>query len=152
MNARVKKILEAKDLGLYKILLRMFNEYTVKTPASGYSQLLDSLIENGAKALPSDSVALDTIRSVTCADSTASGIHRLLNLRFADLPGDIRPMIRPKRKLIVANWNTGDKVSDRVKDLIDWDGTGKKGFWSDIDGNKAEIINMTHEELPAQSA
>ncbi len=128
-------------------MLRVFGDYTAGTPASGISGMYDALIEHGAKILPSDKDALWIIKNMFDVDeSDATKIHKLLNIRFSDLPGSIRPMIRPNRKILTANWTIDGVVSDRVKDLIDWNGSGKKGFWSDVDGNKAEIVNSTVEK------
>jgi len=140
---KARRIVEAKDLMLYKKMLRVFGDYTADVPFSGASQLFDNLVENGAKVLPSDATALGILNHVLNTGSNAASIHKLLNIRFSDLPGNVRPMIRPGRKLIVANWSDGNQVSDRVKDLVNWNGKGKSGFWSDINGEKSEVVDLT---------
>jgi len=71
-------------------------------------------------------------------------VHALLNTRFARLPVEYKPMINVNGKYEVAMWTRGKTIYDRVKDLIDWENTGQAGNWTDINGNKAKIIDMSN--------
>ena len=143
MKGRAKLILEARDLSLYKMMLRVFADYCSDTPCTGMDKMFDTLVENGAKILPSDKLALEILNHVFGgSESPGAQIHKLMNIRFADLPASIRPKIKSGRKHLVANWTTGDVTSDKVKDLICWSGSGS-GFWSDVNGDKQEIIDVS---------
>jgi hypothetical protein len=124
-------------------MLRVFSEYCSNTPCTGVDKMFDTLVDGGAKILPSDKLALEILNHVFGgSESPGAQIHKLLNIRFADLPASIRPRIKPGRKALVANWTVGDVISDKVMNLIDWSG-GKKGFWSDVHGNKQSVIDVT---------
>lgn len=152
----VKRILESKNLGLYKRLLEILGEYNLQIPCTGVSALFNAAVESGAKILPNDDLALTILKYVLYPASgdekpefaggdVPTAVHRLLNVRFADLPTDCRPISKVGRKHEVAAWVRGGVVYDRVKELIDWDGKGH-GNWSNVDGEKVEIIKITEEE------
>jgi len=104
--------------------------------------LFDAAVENGKKILPSDKKALAIIEWILSSHPYASAVQKLLNMRFSNLPPDFRPMIKSGRKYRVAFWARGSRISDRVKDLIDWEGSGKAGYWADIDGNKVDVLDL----------
>ncbi len=138
---RVKSLLESNNLSLYKTMLNVFSEYCTDTPCTGVDKMFDTLVENGAKILPKDKLALEILNYIfTRLESPGVQIHKFLNIRFSDLPVNLRPRFRSGRKLEVANWVTNNVVSDRVSDLINWSNSGT-GFWSDISGNKQNVIN-----------
>lgn len=143
---KLTKILEAKDLKLYKAMLRVFSDYTSGTPITGVNGLFGSLAENGAKSLPSDPMALVILNHIVYSGSNASVINKLLNYRFSDLPGDIRPMIKSGRKILVANWCINDQVTDKVIDLVNWSGKGGGGFWCNVKGEKETVIDTSVEK------
>ena len=144
----MQRILEAKDLKIYKKLLRVLGEYTQTFPSTGISSYFDTVVEQGKKVLPKDKQALAILYYILSDESkpVPTIVGDLLNLRFANLPVEHRPMIWNGRKKEVAFWQRGNVISDRVKDLIDFKNTGKAGSWSDPDGNKVKLIDMTTEE------
>lgn len=146
MNETLKKIREARDVNLYQRLLKILGEYSASVPATGVDNLFDTASEQGKKILPKDKKALDILSSILDSGTTARVIHKLLNLRFSDLPVECKPIMKDGRKHHVAHWSRAAKISDRVKDLIDWDNTGKGGRWTDIDGEAASLIPIQKEE------
>jgi len=146
MSEFLRKILEARDTTLYKKLVSALGEYTTNVPATGINNLFDFAVKHGAKILPKDKRALDILDYILSCDSTARIIHKLLNLRFSDLPTELRPISKVGRKHQVAHWARGASISDRVKDLIDWEGSGTAGKWADVDGEAVTLIDISKEE------
>lgn len=147
MKNRATKLLEAKDLLLYKRMLVVLGDYTMNVPMTGVGRLFDIAVEKGAQVLSKDKNALEILKYIFMSpDSSATMVHKMLNIRFSDLPAEFRPMTKQKQRHVVASWSRDDMISDRVKDLVDWAGTGKQGMWTDIDGNKVEIIDMNAKE------
>lgn len=135
-------ILEAKDLDVYKKLLRMLGEYSEKFPGTGVTRMFDQALENGKKILPKDKLAIDILHHIFKTSSVPGAVHKLLNWRFSNLPIELRPLIKNGRKKMVAHWTREALVSDKVKDLIDWAASGKKGHWSDVDGGKVKLYDL----------
>lgn len=146
MKSKSKRILEAKDLALYKTMLRVLGDYCTNVPFTGVDKLFNMMIEKGAQVMPKDEHALDILRFVLRMKSPAVIVHQLLNLRFSDLPVEVRPITKKGRRHEVASWTRDEIISDRVKDLVDWSGSGKQGAWTDIDGNKVELVDANDEE------
>lgn len=146
MKDTLKKIQEAKDVNLYQKLLRNLGDYSVSVPCTGVDNLFDVASEHGKKILPKDKKALEILDYILSGGSPARVIHKLLNLRFSDLPIECKPIMKDGRKHHVTHWSRDKKISDRVKDLIDFDLTGKVGNWTDIDGKKVELIPIKKEE------
>jgi len=140
-EAMNRKIFEARDVNIYKGLLRVLGDYTAEVPCTGVDKLLDSAIEQGKKILPSDKRALSIIDYILVTDSTPAVVQKLLNMRFSDLPVELKPLTKDGRKHVVAFWMRGKKISDKVKDLIDFDGIGGKGQWVNIDGEAVTLID-----------
>jgi hypothetical protein len=138
-----KQILESVELSIYKCLLTALGEYNLDVPCTGVSKMFDTLAAGGAKLLPKDKLALMILNHICCNDTSSAIVHKLLNTRFSDLPIAVRPIIKPNRKYEVAFWTCGRVVSDRVKDLIDFNGVGGSGAWTDMDGKKHEIVKVT---------
>jgi len=140
----IQKIFEAKDLQLYKRLLQVLGDYSINVPCTGVDRIFDLATEHGAKIMPKDKIAICILDYVLSRESTPLIIQQLLNMRFSDLPIEppsCRPIIKPERRHEIAFWTRGNLISDRVKDLIDWEGTGKQGLWTDISGKKHEVID-----------
>lgn len=146
MDNMLKKIQEARDVSLYQRLLKVLGDYSASVPATGVDALFDVVAEHGKKILPKDKKALEILDHILSGGSTARVIHKLLNLRFSDLPVDCRPIMKDGRKHRVTHWSRDKKISDRVKDLIDFDLSGKAGHWTDIDGEAASLIPIKKEE------
>jgi hypothetical protein len=147
----VSKILEAKDLTLYKRLLSVLGEYSILVPCTGVSKMFDLAVKGGIKVMPKDEMAHDILRYVLYsveAKSVAGIVHKFLNMRFSDLPVEHRPMIKVSKRHEVAFWARGKVLSDRVKDLINFDDTNDVGYWSDVDGNKQELIDLKSQDTP----
>lgn len=146
MKKRASRLLESKDLQLFRKLLRVLGDYSTSVPMTGVDRLFDIATEIGIKILPKDKHALAILKYVLSCGSTASSVQALLNHRFSGLPAEVKPMAKDGRRNIIASWSRDGSVSDRVKDLIDWGQTGKQGVWSNIDGEKVELIDTVDED------
>ena len=145
MNIK-KRINESKDVSVYKKLLKVLGGYTSNFPATGVTGLIDVSIEQGKKILPSDKQALDILDFVLSDESEPAAVQKLLNLRFSDIPIEHRPISKKANKHEVASWERNGIVSDRVKALVDFENIGKKGKWSDIDGELVTLIDISKED------
>jgi len=143
MNTRLD---EAKDLSLYKALVQILSDYADRFPATGIDGYLEKLMRAGIKSMPSDKRAQLILGMLVNDRSTfPSTVTKLLNLRFADLDIDVRPIVKNGRKHEVANWTTSDgTVTDKVKDLINLD--GKTGKWTDINGEKVTLLDFAEKK------
>lgn len=146
MDNMLKKIREARDVSLYQRLLKTLGEYSAAVPATGVDVLFDVIAEHGKKVLPKDKKAIEILDHILSSGTTARVVHKLLNLRFSDLPVECRPIMKDGRKHRVAHWSRDKKISDRVKDLIDFDVSGKAGRWTDIDGESVNLLPLKKEE------
>jgi len=135
-----------KSLNLYKKLIVVLGDYSTNFPATGVSKLFLQATTNGKKILPSDKLALEILWSILSEASPGAAVHKLLNIRFSNLPTELQPLVQDGRSKEVAFWIRGASISDRVKDLIDFSGDEKKGAWGDVDGNKVKLIDTTIEE------
>lgn len=135
-----KRINEAKGVEVYKGLLTIFGEYCDKYPASSVDRLLDALIDKGAKILPTDKRAL----AILTYAGRCEGISKLLNMRLADLPSELRPVSKAGKRHETAFWGRGDQIYDKVTDLINWDGKGAEK-WCDAEGEKVTLLNTASE-------
>ena len=142
----MKKIYESKDVGVYKQLLKVLGDYIEKNPVTGVNKLFDLVIEQGKKILPKDKIAL-AVLSYVLSDTAPIAVQKLLNTRLGDLPKiEFRPVIKVGKKHEVAFWCQDGQVHDKVKDLINFDGSSKAGYWSDIEGNKVTLLDLSKEE------
>jgi hypothetical protein len=145
-NKISQQINEAVDVRLYKRLLRILADYSENMPATECDKLLEVALEKGKSILPKDKMALAILRYVLDDKKTVPYIvQKLLNERFSSLPASIRPMYQDERKRYVAFWTRGVDISDKVKSLIDFEGKGNAGHWSDLDGNKVSVGDMSLE-------
>lgn len=142
----MKRILEAKGLEIYKRLLRILAAYMKCAPAQGIERLFNQVVDQNSKCLPSDKHALAILDEILDEENPADTVQKLMNMRFCSLPPCCRPLTKAGRRHEVAFWNRGDYTSDRVEKLIDWDGTGKAGKWSDIRGESVQLVDMTKKE------
>jgi len=142
----MKKIYEAKDVKVYKRLLRVLGDYSTQAPATGIDKLFDVAVEYGKKIMPKDKKALAVLEYVL-NNSTPIAIQKLLNMRFSDLPKvEFRPIFRAGNKHQVAWWSINNQVSDKIQSLVDFKATGKVGQWTDIDGNNVILIDLSKEK------
>lgn len=146
MDDILTKIQESQDVNLYQKLLKVLGEYSASVPATGVDNLFNAVANQGKKILPSSKKALEILDWVLSGSSTARVVHKLLNLRFSDLPVECKPITKNGNKHVVAHWSNNSKISDRIKDLVDWDNTGKIGRWSDIDGEAVSLLPIQKEE------
>jgi predicted nucleic acid-binding Zn ribbon protein len=146
---QVSKLFEARNLTIYRKLLNTMGDYIGNVPCTGVDALFKILVKEGMKILPKDTHALAILDYIlTASKNTPSAIQVLLNTRFACLPTELKPMIKSKDgKYEVAMFTRGKTIYDRVKDLIDWENSKQAGNWTDINGEKAEIIDMSTEEV-----
>lgn len=137
------RIFEAKNLEIFKRLLRILAEYSKTVPATGVGRLLDTAIESGMKILPKDKIALEILDTVLDEQTIPESIQKLLNMRFSDCPAACRPLVKKGRRHEVAWWTRGKLISDRVKDLIAWEGESGSGSWTDLDGKKVTLVDLS---------
>jgi hypothetical protein len=142
INLIRKRINEGKDVSIYKKLLHILTQWSEKFPMTGVDTLLDKVINQGKAILPKDKKALNIIDHTISKESFSASVSDLLNTRFSDLPSEMKPFAKINRKMQLAFWNTGTRVTDMVKDLIDLEKKKTKGFWCDLNGNKVELIDI----------
>jgi hypothetical protein len=140
----IEQLLEnAKDLKIYKKLIKILGDYTLNIPATGANKILDEILSEGIKVIPKDKKAIEILVYILNQEkSIAAIVQDLFNTRLCTLPLEVRPMIN---RTTTAFWNIGDKLEDKVIDLINFKGEDK-GFWSDEKRNKVELINIPIEE------
>jgi hypothetical protein len=147
VSMQIKEVLlESKDLNLYKRLLRILGMYCKSVPCTGVDKLFDQAVEQGKQVLPKDKAALAILDYILCEKDVSNTVQTLLNLHFSCLPVEIRPISKKGRRHEVAFWSQGDQKSDRVKDLLDLEGSGKAGKWVDINGAVVQLIDMSSDE------
>jgi len=137
----MKAITEAKDVTTYQKLIKVLGDYSTRFPATGIDTHFQAAIDNGIKIMPKDKQALAIISSVLDSDNTPASVHKLLNLRFTDLPMDTRPVMKSGRKKEVAFWNSSAGITDKVIGLINFEGAAG-GKWCDINGNSVQLIDV----------
>ena len=140
------KLNEAKNLNLFKRLLRILGEYCKSVPATGTDRLFNTAVEQGLKIMPKDKTALAILDKILDEKSVPESVQELLNMRFANCPIECRPLVKKGNSHEVASWTRDTLISDKVKDLINWDGVSAAGKWSDVSGKKVELIDMSKEE------
>jgi len=127
-------------------MLSMLGDYDSNVPMTGIGHLFDVLAKKSTAILPKDKHAQAILRHVFAGDNSAASIHKMLNIRFSDLPDGLKPMALKDDRKIVASWSRDGHVSDRVRDLVDWDDTSKQGQWTDIKGDKVEVADTVDDE------
>lgn len=145
MNIR-RRILEARDVNVYKLLIKVLGGYSTTFPNTGVSRLFDIAIESGKKILPTDKQALNILCFILSNDSEPAAVTKLLNIRFSDLPAEYKPYSKQGNRHEVASWERNGIITDRIKDLVDFDDTGSKGKWSNIDGEAVTLVDLSQEE------
>ena len=139
----MKKLLEAaQDLNIYKVILDRFAEFVDSQPGTGMDKVYRQLLDCGLKCVPKDKRALEILTNLALGMSTPAVIQNLLNTSFSDLPITLRPVYNAAPRKPVAFWSKGGKLYSKVFDLIDIEGEGSKGLWTDEQGNKVELINL----------
>ena len=146
---KIQKLFESRDVTVYKRLITILGDYTHSYPMTGMDKLFNALIEQGKKIMPKDKLALGILEHILIQETIGASVQNLLNERFANLIQLYKPMFKgEKGRIEVAFWTRGGIISDRVKDRVDWSGQGAKGFWSNMNGEKVELIpNESIEEL-----
>jgi len=139
---------EARDLEVYKGLLRVFGKYSERFPATGCATLFKKLLNTGLSAIPRDKRALKILSKTIGSKrkSVPSIVQYILNARFADLPIELRPIFKNGRAKEVAFWDREGKISDKVIDLIDFEGKTRKGSWANVKGANIELIDLSKED------
>ena len=146
MERKMIDLYESKDMQVYKTLLKCLGKYSDEYPSTGVSRMFDAALEHGKKILPKEKLAVDILHYILKTNSASAAVHKILNTRFSDLPIEFRPLVKNGRRKEVAHWAREALVSDKVKDLINWVGTGKAGSWSDVDGNKVKLHDLSQVE------
>ena len=133
------KVLEAKGLPTYKLLLQVLGSFCEEFPMTGVDKILDAALE-GRKILPGDKRALMCLDHILSNSSVPAAVQDLQNKRFSDLPVELKPVYKDGRKLHVAFWVRGKFISDKVRDLLAFDGASGAGSWCDQDGKKVTLV------------
>lgn len=138
---------EAKDLNAYKTLIHVFGEYTESFPATGTSKVFKSMLQVGLKVVPKDKTALSILDEILDDEcSVPAKVQQIMNMRFSDLSFSIRPIYLQGNSKLVAFWNKGGKIYDRVFALLNLEDEKDAGFWSDMSGNKVTLIDKNKKE------
>ena len=146
----MKQITEAKDVVIYKHLLRHFGDYATSNQMTGVSKLFQQVVDGGLKVMPKDSRALDILdATLHCATNPAASVQKFLNVRFSDLPIDVRPIVKNGRRKEVAFWCRNGNIYDKVCDLISFDAKGRSGYWCNVRGDSVELLDLGFEEVVA---
>ena len=140
-----EQILEARDVVIYKRLLRVLADYVEDNAGTEYAELLDRAVDKGKQILPKDKHALAILNCVLKGETVPRIIQNLFNFRFSNLPICVKPMFKNGRRIMVASWTRGVHTTDRVKELIDWEGKGQ-GKWTDLDAKKITLLDLTKDE------
>lgn len=132
---------EAKDLGLFKKVLRIFGDYSDKFPATGVRKMFNAALDSGIKIMPKDKKALDILAYIVDdKESVPAKVQKLLNIRFSDLCQNHRPIYKDGNAKQVAFWHSDGHIYDKVVSLLGFN--GKDGYWSDADGKKVTLIDI----------
>lgn len=145
-SKEIIRVLEAKDLSVYRRLLKVLGGYSDNFPGTGVGRMFDAALEHGKKILPKDTLAISILDHILKTNSGAAAVSKILNLRLSELPVELRPLIKDGKRKIVAHWAREALVGDKIKDLIDWEGTGKKGHWANTDGEKVKLHDLSQKE------
>ena len=149
MNEK-SRILESKNLEIYKRLIRVLGEYSKNVPATGVDHLFDQVVEQGIRVLPKEKFALAILDYILCEKDIPNTVQTLLNIRFSDLPVKMRPMLKRGRRHGVAFWSRGGRRFDCVRELLNLEGAEGSGKWTDLNGEAVQLIDLTKEEKKGQ--
>lgn len=137
----LKYLEEAKDLSLYKALVKVLSDYDQEFPSTGIADIMTAVLKKKLKVLPADAVALSILQFVISNGSAPYVVNSLLNLRFSDLPQHLSPVYEKDGSVRVAFWGSGGKVNDRVVSLLNTE-KESDGHWVDQAGQKVRILNQ----------
>lgn len=140
----LKQLNEAKDLNVYKQLLKAFGDFTGQY-VTGVGKVYRDMLEAGLKCVPKDKRAQD-ILALVLAEGSSKAVQDVLNVRLAELPITVRPIYKSGNSKLTAFWKKGDRILDKVYDLLDLKGEGAKGEWTDEKGEKVELLALEGEE------
>jgi hypothetical protein len=138
---------EAKDLSVYKELLRVIGEYTDLFPATGVDRIFTTLVKKGIKTVPKDKKALQILSQVVgrkAVDSVPGAVSDLLNVRFSELAFNFKPVYLRGRSREVAFWSKNGRLYDKVISLLSL-GDEKVEGWVDVHGKKVELVDLVEE-------
>ncbi len=138
---------EAKDLSVYKELLRVLGEYTDLFPATGVDRIFATLVKKGIKTVPKDKKALAILQWVIgkkAMDSIPAAVNDLLNVRFSELAPNFKPIYFRGKGREVAFWGKSGKIYDKVISLLALSDETVDG-WVDVHGNKVEVVDMLED-------
>jgi len=134
-------LLEAKNLDVYKALLRTFSDFTDQCPGTGMGNVYRQLLELGLKCVPKDKKALAILEHVLSAKSTTARVQALSNTSFGSLPIVVRPVYKDKNRKVTAFYSKNDKIYSNVVDLLSFE--GGTGSWTDEKGTKVTLLDLT---------
>jgi len=138
-------LIEAKNLTVYKKLLRVLGEYTDKFSSTGVTRLFNNAKDKGIKIIPKDKRAIDILNHVLSIDSVPSAVQHFLNLRFSDLPIELKPIYKNGNRNEVSFWEKDGNIHDKVSTLVSFNDE-KGGAWVDVNGKKVVLVDMTKDK------
>lgn len=140
-----RRLNEGKDISVYKKLLEVLSLWSEHFPMTGVDGFLEKAVEYGKSILPKDKQALSILQFILSKESFSAAVSALLNTRFSDLPANLKPFTKTGRRMELAFWCVDGRVSDMVKDLVNFKGFKTQGFFCDTEGNKVELIDLNDE-------
>lgn len=147
MKPEIKKMVtESKDVSVYKKLINALSYWSEKFPMTGVDSLYKAAIDKGKSILPKDKRALSILSYILSNNTYPAAVSALINTRFADLPVELKPIAVVDKRQELAFWNVDGRVTDLVKNLIDFEGGKSKGFFCDMEGKKVTLIDSEDAE------
>jgi hypothetical protein len=141
-----QQVLESKNVDIYKRLLNIFGDFCDKYPCGSVDVLFDQLVEKGIKCLPGDARALAILDYMVCqCESSSAGVQKILNMRFIDLPVDLKPIAKKGKRHEICFWCKDGQVSNQIKSLLNFE-SSKKGSWSNANCEKVELLDTQISE------
>jgi hypothetical protein len=135
------RINESRDLDIYKKLVMILSDFVDKYPGTGMGKVYRQVLNAGLKVMPKDEKALDILGYVI-KDGGPKAVQDLMNRTFCELPITIRPVYKDGNAKRTAFWSKDSKIYDKVRDLLDLNGSGVKGEWSDEKSNKVTLLSL----------
>jgi len=141
----MKSVFEARDVTVYKRLIKALGDYSSQYGFTGVDQMFKKAVEAGKKILPKNKEALGILDYIVSDESSSGCVQKLLNTRFTELPAEVRPIAKVGKRKEVAFWEVGDRLGDKVVNLLNLDGKGG-GRWVTAEGEKVTLVPLQTEE------
>lgn len=143
MMKAIQRLNEAKDLSLYKRMVDMFAR--AYESYSGFGGTYRKILDGGFRIIPKDKRAQEILNYVV-GEGSGKNIQSLMNMRFAELPVDIRPNFRNGKKYETAYWCIDDKLNTKIFDLLSFPEVKGKGKWADESCKGVSLLELQKKE------